>query len=178
MASLRESRARWNVVPFEWAIRRALQEAEPCKAACFDADGQVFLRAIDYPDVELAFYHLSGSDHAVQKARGLASSIQRTVEPFAGPLFKWAPFRTRPDEYYWFVCCLQETTDGVSIAPVGRRVAATYSLNCFRRTANPTFLSCRQSSKARWLVQAVPTSKSNSHTLTEPPDEKRVSGRG
>ena len=54
----------------EWAIRRALQEAEPVRAAFFEVDGQVFQRAIDYPDVELAFYDLSGSRHPVQEARG------------------------------------------------------------------------------------------------------------
>ncbi|ORA05279.1 hypothetical protein BST14_28415, partial [Mycobacterium arosiense ATCC BAA-1401 = DSM 45069] len=52
----------------EWAIRRAVQEAEACRAAFFEVDGQVFQRAIDYPDVELAFYDLSGSDDAVQEA--------------------------------------------------------------------------------------------------------------
>ena len=58
-------------------------------------DGQVFQRAIDYPDMELAFYDLSGSDDAVQEAREMASSIQRTPMPFTGPLFKFALFRTR-----------------------------------------------------------------------------------
>ena len=53
----------------EWAIRRVVQEAEPARAAIFEVDGQVFQRAIDYPDVELAFYDLSGSRHPVQEAR-------------------------------------------------------------------------------------------------------------
>jgi hypothetical protein len=39
----------------EWAIRRVVREAEPLRAAIFEVDGQVFQRAIDYPDVELAF---------------------------------------------------------------------------------------------------------------------------
>ena len=49
--------------PLEWAIRRVVQEAEPARAAFFEENGQVFQRAIDYPDVELAFYDLSGSHH-------------------------------------------------------------------------------------------------------------------
>ena len=88
----------------EWAIRRAMREAEPVRAACFEVDGQVFQRAIDYPDVELDFYDLSCSRHPVQEARGIASSIQRTPMPFTGPLFKFALFRTRPDEFYLFAC--------------------------------------------------------------------------
>ena len=43
----------------EWAIRRVVREAEPARAAFFEVDGEVFQRAIDYPDVELAFYDLS-----------------------------------------------------------------------------------------------------------------------
>ena len=59
-------------------------------------DGQVFQRAIDDPDVELAFYDVSGSRDPVQEAREIASSIQRTPMPFTGPLFKFALFRTGP----------------------------------------------------------------------------------
>ena len=69
----------------EWAIRRALQEAEPVRAAFFEVDGQVFQRAIDYPDVELAFHDLTGSRHPVQQARGIALSIQRTPMSFSRP---------------------------------------------------------------------------------------------
>ena len=50
----------------EQAMRQALQEAEPVRAAFFEVDGQVLQRAIDYPDVELAFYDLFGSDNDVQ----------------------------------------------------------------------------------------------------------------
>ena len=71
--------------PLEWAIRRVVREAEPVRAAFFEVDGQVFQRAIDYPDVELAFYDLSGSRHPVQEARRIASSIQRTPMPFSWP---------------------------------------------------------------------------------------------
>ena len=111
----------------QWAIRRVVHEAEPGRAAFFEVDGQVFQRAIDYPDVELAFYDLSGSDHAVQEARGIALSIQRTPMPLAGPLFKFALFRTRPDEFYFFACCHHIAIDGTGLALVGHRTAAVYS---------------------------------------------------
>ena len=79
--------------PLEWAIRRVMREAEPARAAFFEENGEVFQRAIDYPDVELAFYDLSGSHHPVQEAFGIASTIQRTPMPFTGPLFKFALFQ-------------------------------------------------------------------------------------
>ena len=80
----------------ERAIRQALQEAEPARAAFFEVDGQVFQKAIDYSDVELEFHDLSGSDNAVQEVREMASSIQRTPMPFTGRLLKFELFRTQP----------------------------------------------------------------------------------
>src|SRR5580693_4612199 len=114
-------------VALEWAIRRVMREAEPVRAACFEVDGQVFQRAIDYPDVELAFYDLSCSRHPVQEARELASSIQRTPMAFTGPLFKFALFQTGLDEFYWFGCCHHIVLDGSGIALVGYRIASVYS---------------------------------------------------
>ncbi|MDH6245550.1 amino acid adenylation domain-containing protein, partial [Mycobacterium sp. OTB74] len=111
----------------EWAIRRALQEAEPVRATFFELDGQVFQRAIDYPDVELASYDLSGSRHPVQEARGIALSIQRTPMSLTGPLFKFALFRTRLDEFYLFGCCHHIVIDGTGIALVGHRIVTVYS---------------------------------------------------
>ena len=113
--------------PLERAIRQVVQEAEPLRAAFFEVNGRVFQRVIDYPDVELAFYDLSGSRDPEQEARGIASSIQRLLMPFTGPLFKFALFRTRPDEHYWFACCHHIITDGTGLALVGRRIAAIYS---------------------------------------------------
>ena len=111
----------------EWAIRRVVQEAEPGRAAFFEVDGQVFQRAIDYPDVELAFYDLSCSHHPVQEAHRIASSIQRTPMPLTGPLFKFALFQTRLDEFYLFACCHHIVIDGSGIALVGHRIASVYS---------------------------------------------------
>ena len=68
----------------ERAIRQVVREAEPARAAIFEVDGQVFQRAIDYPDVELAFYDLSDSRHPVQEAR--ADSI---IDPTHADAVGW-----------------------------------------------------------------------------------------
>ncbi|ORA07363.1 non-ribosomal peptide synthetase, partial [Mycobacterium arosiense] len=101
-------------------------------------------RAIDYPDVELAFYDLSGSDDAVQEAHDRAASIQRTPMPFTGPLFKFALFKTRPDEYYWFVCSHHIIVDGTGIGLVGRRIAAIYSAIVSHTPVSPAFFGSLQ----------------------------------
>uniref|UniRef100_UPI0035CB0C63 non-ribosomal peptide synthetase n=1 Tax=uncultured Mycobacterium sp. TaxID=171292 RepID=UPI0035CB0C63 len=111
----------------EWAIRRAVREAEPIRANFFEADGQVFQRTIDYPDVELTFYDLSSSHDPVQQVREIALSIQHTPMPFDGPLFKFTLFRTRIDEFYLFGCGHHIVVDGSGIALISQRVAAIYS---------------------------------------------------
>jgi hypothetical protein len=73
----------------EQANRQALQEPEGLRTAFFEVDGQVFRKAIDHPDVELAFYDLNCSEHRVQEAREISSLIQRVPMPFNGRLFKF-----------------------------------------------------------------------------------------
>src|SRR5258708_38138905 len=51
------------------AIRQALQEAEPARAAFFEIDGQVFQKPIDYSDVELPFYDVRNSPDPAQEVR-------------------------------------------------------------------------------------------------------------
>ncbi len=128
----------------EWAIRRVVAEAEPVRATFFEVDGQVFQRAIDYPDVEVAFYDLSGSRHPVQEARGIALSIQRTPMPLAGPLFKFALFRTWDDEFYLFGCFHHITIDGSGIALVAHRIASVYSAIVSDAPIPPAFLGSLQ----------------------------------
>ena len=112
---------------FESAIREVVREAEPMRAAFFEVDGQVFQKIVDYPDVELARYDLTGSQDPAQEAHRLASSIQRTVMPLSGPLFKFALLRTRVDEFYFFVCCHHIVVDGIGLALVLHRIAAVYN---------------------------------------------------
>ena len=111
----------------EQAIRQVVREAEPARAAIFEVDGEVFQKAIDDPDVEMAFYDLSGSRHPVQEAREIASSIQRTPMPSAGPLFKFALFQTWLDEFYLFGCFHHIIIDGSGITLLAHRIATVYA---------------------------------------------------
>jgi nonribosomal peptide synthetase DhbF len=123
----------------ERAIRQVVCEAEPLRAAIFNMDGQVFQKAVDYPDVELARYDLRGSQDPARKAYLLASSIQRTVMPLSGPLFKFALLQTRADEFYWFVCCHHIVADGISLALIIHRIADVYSAIVSGASIPPAF---------------------------------------
>ncbi|WP_082983579.1 non-ribosomal peptide synthetase, partial [Mycobacterium scrofulaceum] len=111
----------------KWAIRQAVEEAEPTRVCFAEADGQVFQRLMAYPDIDLAFHDLSGSSDAIEEARRMALSIQRTPMPLTGPLFRFALFRTRADQYHLFACCHHIIVDGTGVALVGHRIAAIYS---------------------------------------------------
>ena len=111
----------------ECAIHRVMQEAEPARATFFEVGGEVFQRAIDYPDIELAFYDLSCSPDPVQEAYRLASSIQRTPMPLTGQLFKFALFQTRRDQFYLFTCCHHIVVDGTGMVLISNRIADVYS---------------------------------------------------
>ncbi|WP_244899060.1 condensation domain-containing protein, partial [Mycobacterium fragae] len=128
----------------EWAIRRAVRDAEPVRSAFFGVDGQVFQKAIDYPDVELEFYDLSSSADPVQEARAIALSIQHTPMPFTGPLFKFALFKTRNDEFYLFGCGHHIVVDGSGIALVGQRIASIYSAVISGAPIPPSFFGSLQ----------------------------------
>ncbi len=123
----------------ERAIRQVVREAEPLRAAFFEVDGQVFQKTVDYPDVELARYDLIGSQDPVQEAYRLASSIQRTLMPLGGPLFKFALLQTRVDEFYWFVCCHHIVVDGIGLALVCHRIADVYSAMASGASIPPAF---------------------------------------
>ncbi|WP_421841963.1 amino acid adenylation domain-containing protein [Mycobacterium sp.] len=111
----------------ERAIRQVVREAEPLRAAFFQVNGQIFQKAIDYPNIEVARYNLMGSREPERDAYGLAASIQRTLMPLTGPLFKFALFQTRVDELYFFVCCHHIVMDGIGLALICHRIAAIYS---------------------------------------------------
>lgn len=111
----------------EWAIGRAMREAEPVRAAFVEVDGDVVQTVIDYPAIELDFYDMCGSDDPVREVQEVALSIQRTPMPFTGPLFKYALFQTRPDEFYLFGCYHHIIIDAAGIGLLGNRIASVYS---------------------------------------------------
>jgi amino acid adenylation domain-containing protein/non-ribosomal peptide synthase protein (TIGR01720 family) len=128
----------------EWAIRRVVREAEPVRAAFFEVDGQVLQKAVDYPDVELAFYDLSCSHDPVQEARGIAESIQRTPMSFTGLLLKFGLFQTGLDEFYLFTCCHHIVMDGTAVALVVKRIAAVYAATVARTPIPPALFGSLQ----------------------------------
>jgi amino acid adenylation domain-containing protein/non-ribosomal peptide synthase protein (TIGR01720 family) len=126
------------------AIRQAMHEAEPARAAFFEIDGQVFQKPIDYSDIELPFYDFRNSDDPVRKVREAASSIQRTPMSLSGQLAKFALFRTGMDEYYWFGLCHHISVDGLSMALVCRRIATIYSAMVSGEPVPPAYFGSLQ----------------------------------
>jgi hypothetical protein len=123
----------------ERAIRHVVSEAEPVRAIFFEVDGQVFQTPVDDPDVELACHDLTGSQDPAQDVYRLASSIQNTLMPLSGPLFKFALLRTRIDEFYLFACCHHIVVDGIGLAFIVHRIKEVYSAFAFGAPAPADF---------------------------------------
>ncbi|MEB4212194.1 condensation domain-containing protein, partial [Mycobacterium sp. 94-17] len=128
----------------EWAIRRVVRETETGRAAFLEVDGQVFQKALDYPKAELAFLDLTSSPDPVQEATAMALAMQRIPMPFSGPLFKFALFRTRRDQFHLFACCHHIVVDGFGLALVGHRVATVYSAIVSGAAVPPAFFGSLQ----------------------------------
>ncbi|OBA76568.1 hypothetical protein A5641_20465 [Mycobacterium sp. 1554424.7] len=126
------------------AIRHVMREAEPARAAVVEADGQVFQRAVDYPDFEVAFHDLSDTRHPVQEARRMALSIQRTPLPAAGPLFNFSLFQTWSDEFYLFGCFHHMIIDGTGITLIANRIATVYAAFVSDSPIPPAFFGSLQ----------------------------------
>ncbi|MFV8320205.1 amino acid adenylation domain-containing protein [Mycobacterium sp. 23] len=131
-------------VAVEQAMRRVLQEAEPPRVTIFETDGQVFQKAIEYPDAAVVFHDLSSSRHPVQEARALAAAIQSTPMPLTGPLFTFALFQTWDDEHYLFACGHHIAIDGTGIALVFNRLATVYSAIVSQKPIPPAFFGSLQ----------------------------------
>ena len=129
---------------FEWALNRAMREAEPVRAAFVEEEGQVFQRVIDYPEIELDFYDFSGSSDPAHDVHEMALSIQRTPMPFDGPLFKYALFETGPAEFYIFGCFHHIVIDGAGIWLLVNRVASIYSATIAGDLIPPAFFGSLQ----------------------------------
>ncbi|MHA7652148.1 condensation domain-containing protein, partial [Mycobacterium sp. ML4] len=109
------------------AIRQVVDEAEPLRVSFFEVDGQILQTAIDDPDIEIAHHDLRHSQNPVRDAYQVASSIQRTPLPWSGPLYKFALFQTRSDEFHLFICVHHIVIDGFGTVLITERIAAVYS---------------------------------------------------
>ncbi|MEC4842057.1 condensation domain-containing protein [Mycobacteroides chelonae] len=89
-------------VLLEQAVRQAINEAEPARAAFLEVNGQIVQRAIDHSELVLDFHDVRDSEDPVEHARQIASSIQRTLMPLTDQLLKFALIRTADDQYYMF----------------------------------------------------------------------------
>ena len=128
----------------EWALQRAMREADPVRAAFFEEDGQVFQRVIDYPEIDVDFYDLRDSSDPERDAQEIALSIQRTPMSFTGPLFTYALFETGPAEFYLFGCFHHIVIDGAGIALLVNRVASIYSATTSGDLIPPAFFGSLQ----------------------------------
>lgn len=111
----------------EQAVRLVVNECDTLRASFSEVDGQVFQRAADHPDVVVPFHDVSTAPDPVQQTYQQAVSIQRELMPWSGPLFRFALFRTRPDQFFLFMCIHHIVIDGFGSVLLTSRIAAVYA---------------------------------------------------
>ncbi|WP_188112901.1 non-ribosomal peptide synthetase, partial [Mycobacterium simiae] len=122
----------------ERAIRHVVREAEALRAVPFEADGEVCQEIIADPEFDIEFRDFSSLADPTREAYRRAADIQRIRLPSPGPLFRFALFRTRADEFYWFLCVHHIVVDGSTYALFASRVARVYSALVSGATVPPT----------------------------------------
>ncbi|MCV7197241.1 non-ribosomal peptide synthetase [Mycobacterium angelicum] len=128
----------------EQAIRRVVSEAEPIRVGFRVLDGKLYQEVIDCEGLTLPVHDLTGSLDPVQQAYRIASLIQRTPMPLAGPLLKFTLLQTRQDEFYLFLCAHHMVLDGFGIMLVVNRIASVYSALVSRMPLPPAFFGSLQ----------------------------------
>ncbi|MCV7076822.1 amino acid adenylation domain-containing protein [Mycobacterium szulgai] len=111
----------------ERAIRHVVREADALRAVPFEADGEIRQEIIADPEFDIEFRDLTSRADPVGEAYRRAAELQRAQLPLTGPLFRFALFRTRADEFYWFLCVHHIVVDGSTYALFASRVARVYS---------------------------------------------------
>lgn len=112
---------------FERALRLVVAEAEPFRAEILELDGEVRQRACDYPHYDVPVYDLRESPNPVAEAYQRAELIRSTLMPSDGPQFRFAVFRTKPDQFYIFTASHHIVIDAFGTALIANRVAEVYS---------------------------------------------------
>ncbi|MBY0290179.1 MAG: amino acid adenylation domain-containing protein, partial [Mycobacteriaceae bacterium] len=129
----------------ESVIAQVVREAEPLRAVFFATDDQVFQKLTDYPDVKLARYDLTGSQDPEKETHRLTSSIQRTMMPLDGPLFKFTLVQIATEEFFLFVCCHHIVIDGIGITLVCHRIGEIYTAIASGAAVPPPFFGSLRS---------------------------------
>ncbi|MCV7009258.1 non-ribosomal peptide synthetase [Mycobacterium gordonae] len=111
----------------ERAVHQAIADCEPLRAVIVEAKGQVYQKVVDYPDVAVPFRDVSGSADPVAETYRLAAVIQREPMSWAGPLFRFALFRTGPNQSFLLFCLHHIVVDGFSSVLLVSRIATVYS---------------------------------------------------
>lgn len=94
------------------------------RATCFEDDGKVFQRPVEYSDIDIEFQAPTSAEAPASEARARALAIQRNPMPFSGPLFRYAILQIRAAEYSVFGCVHRIVMDAAGIELFGNRVAA------------------------------------------------------
>ncbi|WIN00179.1 amino acid adenylation domain-containing protein [Actinoplanes oblitus] len=114
---------------FEAALRRTVDEAD-CLTVRFTAtpDGEVLQQTGAAAPWQLAVHDLSDEAEPFEAAlRWMRADLERSFEPEAGRLFRYALLRLSPERHLWWSSYHHLVLDGFGMGLIARRVAEVYT---------------------------------------------------
>ncbi|WP_461026803.1 condensation domain-containing protein, partial [Streptomyces sparsus] len=117
-----------DVVLFDEALRRAVQEAQALRLRFSEDDGEL-TAAVD-PSVRHTLHRVDVRDEDDPRAAALAwmrADLRRPRDPLTDPLARYALFRVADDRFHWYQGCHHLVSDGFSFPLVAGRVADLYT---------------------------------------------------
>lgn len=117
-----------DVELFETALRQIVSEAEALRLRFFERDGTVGQIVGEPPDWQLSYFDLSLRVDPLPAAETwMQEEVSQPVNLNQGPLFAFALFKTRANEFLWYFRAHHVIMDGYGAVLITRRLAELYT---------------------------------------------------
>jgi hypothetical protein len=115
---------------FETALRQLISEVEVLRLRFFESDGAVRQRVAEPDEWRLSYFDVTQEADPLRSAETwMQADAAQPVSVEQWPLFGFALFKLRTNEFLWFFRSHHLTMDGYSGQVVTRRLAEIYSAN-------------------------------------------------
>ncbi|RFZ04681.1 Dimodular nonribosomal peptide synthase [Mycobacterium marinum] len=148
--------ARWNlanlvvldgaIIPdvLTKALRLAVQDSDSLRAVFYENDGEIFQEILPSQDFDVPFYDLRAFDDPVKEAYHRALLIRNKPMPLDQPLYRYAIYQTRTDEFYLYAGFHHLVCDGFGAMVHCNRLGMIYSALVAEEPVPPNFVGSLQ----------------------------------
>uniref|UniRef100_UPI003569C039 condensation domain-containing protein n=1 Tax=Mycobacterium marinum TaxID=1781 RepID=UPI003569C039 len=126
------------------ALRLAVQDSDSLRAVFYENDGEIFQEILPSQDFDVPFYDLRAFDDPVKEAYHRALLIRNKPMPLDQPLYRYALYQTRTDEFYLYAGFHHLVCDGFGAMVHCNRLGMIYSALVAEEPVPPNFVGSLQ----------------------------------